>query len=129
MASGQKDNSLKSLSAKIEECLQLKLTPLAVAFRKTAPEGVSHISAAAQAGCSYWRIAAEGSVFYTEAADHYNCPIGAYTHGVELPPEQADQLHALVNTMLGLESIKMEEIPAIPHRTEPFGVAVYAPSA
>ncbi len=129
MASGQKDNSLNALSSTLEESLQLKLTPIAVAFRKTAPAGVSRIPAAAQAGCSYWRLAGEGKVFYTEAADHYNCPIGAYTHGVELPPEQAGQLQALVKTMVGLEYIKMEEIPAIPRRTEPFGVAVYAPLA
>jgi hypothetical protein len=25
-------------------------------------------------------------VFYTEAADHYNCPVGSYTHGIALPP-------------------------------------------
>ena len=129
MASGQKENSLKSLSTTIAECLQLQSTPIAVAFRQAAPEGVAHIPVAAQAGCSYWRIAAEGNTFYTEAADHYNCPIGAYTHGVALPPERAGELQALVKTMVGLEYIKMEEVPAIPHRTKTFGVAVYAPLA
>jgi hypothetical protein len=31
--------------------------------------------------------------------------------------------------MVGLEYIRMEEVPAMPKRTEPFGVAVYAPLA
>lgn len=113
----------------LKQLLGLKLPPVAIAFRKTAPPNVPRIDAAAPAGCGYWRLAAEGKVFYTEAPDHYTCPVGAHTHGVELPPGTAKELNAIVQTMVGLQYITMEEIPMIPRRQGGFGVAVYAPLA
>lgn len=71
----------------------------------------------------------EGRVFYTEAADHYNCPVGAHTHGVTLPPERAKELESVIETMVGIQYIRMEEVATLPRRGEPFGVAVYAPLA
>jgi uncharacterized protein (DUF169 family) len=88
---------------------------------------VSRIAAPAPAGCGYWKLAAEGKVFYTEAPDHYICPVGAHTHGVELPPQTASELSVIVQTMIGLGYIAMDEIPMIPRRQGGFGVAVYAP--
>ncbi len=111
----------------IQELLGLTFAPVAVAFRPTASPGVPHVGAAGPAGCSYWKLAAEGKVFYTEAADHYNCPIGAYTHGVDLPAEKAKELEGLVRAMAALEYLKMEEVPDIPRRTASFGVAMYGP--
>jgi len=90
---------------------------------------MARIDAPAPAGCGYWRLAAEGKVFYTEAADHFTCPVGAHTHGVDLPPEVAKELNGLVQTMVQMQYIKMEEIPSIPRRQGPFGVALYAPLA
>ena len=110
-----------------QELLALSLPPVAIAFRPTASPGIPHVGAAGPAGCSYWKLAAEGKVFYTEAADHYNCPIGAYTHGVDFPAERAAELEGLLKTMVGLEYLQMEEVPTIPHRTAPFGVAMYGP--
>ena len=46
------------------------------------------------------RLAAEGQAFYTTAADHTNCPIGAFTHGVELSPAKAQELQGLIGTMI-----------------------------
>jgi uncharacterized protein (DUF169 family) len=83
----------------------------------------------APAGCGYWRLAAEGRVFYTEASDHYTCPVGAHTHGVDLPAAVAQELNGLVHTMVQMQYIKMEEIPTIPRRQRPFRVALYAPLA
>src|SRR5262249_49473571 len=81
---------------------------------------------AAPSGCTFWKRASEGKTFYTEASDHYNCPIGAYTHGVEMPPAQMTELQNVVGTMVNLGYIRMEEVPGIPRRQERFGVAVYA---
>ncbi|MGH7235800.1 MAG: DUF169 domain-containing protein [Nitrospiraceae bacterium] len=116
-------------SRELQGLLGLALRPVAIAFRDAAPRGVTRIDRPAPAGCGYWRLAAEGNVFYTEAPDHYSCPVGAHTHGVELPPETAKELNAIVQTMVGLQYIKLEEIPAIPRRQGAFGVAVYAPLA
>ena len=113
----------------LQELLGLVLPPVAIAFRAAAPAGIARIEAPAPAGCGYWRLAAEGKVFYTEAADHYTCPVGAHTHGVDLPPEVAKELNGLVQTMVQMQYIRMEEIPSIPRRQGPFGVALYAPLA
>ena len=75
----------------------------------------------------YWKRAAEGQTFYTDAAQHANCPIGAYTHGVDLAPPLAEELQNVVGVMIGLGYLRAEEVPGIPRRQERFGVAVYAP--
>jgi uncharacterized protein (DUF169 family) len=114
---------------RLAELLELRLPPVALAFRPAAPPGVRRLDAPGPAGCAYWKLASEGRVFYTEAADHYNCPVGAHTHGVTLPPERAKELESVIGTMVGIQYIRMEEIATLPRRTEPFGVAVYAPLA
>jgi uncharacterized protein (DUF169 family) len=114
---------------RMTELLGLTTVPVAVSFTASTPTGVPRVAKAGPAGCAYWKQAAEGAVFYTEAADHYNCPVGAYTHGVTLPPERAKELEDVVGTMVGLQYIRMEEVAALPRRAEPFRVAVYAPLA
>jgi len=121
--------NVKSLGARLSELLGLASAPVALAFRPAAPAGVSRVERPGPAGCAYWKLAAEGNVFYTEAADHYHCPVGSYTHGVELPPAQARELQQVIGTFVGLQYIKMEEVATLPRRTEAFGVAVYAPLA
>ncbi len=118
-----------SQASLLQELLGLRFPPVAIAFRPSAPAGVRRIPAPSPAGCGYWRLAAEGQVFYTEAADHYTCPVGAHTHGVTLPPEVATELNALVQTMVGMQYISLDEIPNIPRLHGAFGVAVYAPLA
>jgi len=121
--------NVKHMAAKLSELLGLRVAPVAVAFRAAAPAGVGRVARAGPAGCAYWRSAAEGRVFYTEAADHYNCPVGSYTHGVTLPADRARELEGVVGTMVGLQYIRVEEVQTLPRLTEPFGVAVYAPLA
>lgn len=107
--------------------LGLRSLPVAIAFRAEAPDDLPRVDKPEPAGCGYWRAAAEGRSFATVATDHHGCPIGAHTHGVALPPEKQEELQGLIGTMVGLEYLKMEDVPAIPHRTEPFGAALYAP--
>lgn len=120
---------MRQQANKLQELLRLRLPPVAIAFRPTAPPGVSRINGAAPAGCSYWKLAAEGRVFYTESDDHYNCPVGAYTHGIDLPADKQEELQGLMGTMLELKYLREAEIPNIPRRTEQFGVAIYSPWA
>jgi uncharacterized protein (DUF169 family) len=118
---------LRTQGAQLESLLDLRSAPVALAFRSVPPPNVHRISEPAPAGCGYWKLAADGQVFFTEASDHYNCPIGAHTHGVDLPAEAARELEWLVGTMVQIEYITMEDLPKIPRRTAAFGVAVYAP--
>ena len=120
---------LMEQGAEIQERLGLTLPPVAIAFRDAAPAGIPRVTAPAPAGCGYWRLAAEGNVFYTEAVDHYTCPVGAHTHGVDLPPQVATELNGLVQTMVGMQYLTTAEIPMIPRRQGTFHVAVYAPLA
>ena len=114
---------------KIQELLGLTQSPVAIAFRETAPSDIPRVTAPAPAGCGYWKLAAEGQTFYTEASDHYTCPVGAHTHGVDLPPQVAAELNGLVQTMVGLQYLTMADIPMIPRRQDTFRVALYAPMA
>jgi uncharacterized protein (DUF169 family) len=118
-----------SQAAQLQALLGLQWPPIAVAFQDSAPANLPRIGSAGPSGCTYWKMAAEGKIFYTEAADHYHCPIGSFTHGIDLPPAQAQELEGLVGTMIGLEYIRQQEIPTIPRRDAPFGVALYAPLA
>ncbi len=118
-----------SEATQISELLGLERQPVAVRFQAAAPGNLPRIDSPAAAGCAYWKLAAEGQSFYTEAADHYGCPIGAHTHGVDLPEETAQELEGVVGTMVGLQYLALEEVPAIPQVKGPFGVALYAPLA
>jgi uncharacterized protein (DUF169 family) len=111
----------------LQQLLGLRRSPVAVIFRASAPAGVPHVASAGPSSCSYWKLAADGRAFYTEASDHHNCPIGAYTHGVDLTEQVKADLQGVVTTMIGLGYIRGEEVPGIPRREASFGVAVYAP--
>jgi uncharacterized protein (DUF169 family) len=113
----------------LQELLGLRRAPVGVSFRATAPAGLPRVAAAGPSSCAYWKLAAEGKSFWTAAEDHYNCPIGAYTHGVDAPAQVKKELEGVVTTMLQLGYLRAEEVPGIPHREQSFGVAVYAPLA
>ncbi len=117
------------MSKQIQQLLNLETAPVAVTFHDTQPDGVSRVEKAEASGCTYWRRAAEGKTFYTEASDHYNCPIGCYTHNVVLPDAQMKELENTLELMGELGYITMEEVPGIPRREPPFKSAIYSPLA
>ena len=117
------------MSEQIQELLDLETAPIAVTFHEAHPVDVTHIEKVEASGCTYWRRAAEGKTFYTEASDHYNCPIGCWTHNVELPPAQMEELENTLGLMGELGYITMEEVPGISRRKDPFKSAVYSPLA
>ncbi|MBI1989073.1 MAG: DUF169 domain-containing protein [Betaproteobacteria bacterium] len=107
--------------------LGLKLEPVAIAFLEAPPPHVPRVGVVEPAGCAYWRSAAEGKVFYTEASDHYHCPIGAYTHHIALPPERAKELEETLGFMAGIGYVRMEEVPGIPVLPATPAAVIYAP--
>ena len=78
-------------------------------------------------GCSFWKLAAEGRTFYTVPSDHYNCPIGAYTHNIPLPADRAQELDKTLGLMASIGYVRMEEVPGIPRVPKTPGAIVYAP--
>jgi uncharacterized protein (DUF169 family) len=118
-----------SPQSQLQALLALRASPVAISFRPQAPAGLPRVGTGAAAGCGYWKRAADGEAFYTEAPDHYGCPVGAYTHGIALPEETAKELQGLVEVMVGLEYLRMEEVPTLPRLAGEFGVAIYSPLA
>ena len=117
------------MSEQIQQLLNLETIPVAITFHDKPPDNVPQTEKVEASGCTYWRRAAEGRTFYTEASDHYNCPIGCYTHNVELPDAQAEELQNTLGLMGELGYISMEEVPGIPRREAPFQNVVYSPLA
>ena len=61
--------------------------------------------------------------------DHYNCPIGSYTHNIPLPPEREPELMQTLAWMTEIGYIRMDDVPGIPRLPDTPGVVVYAPLA
>ena len=109
--------------------LSLTRRPVAIAFRESPPAGVSKLSGTQPSGCSFWRLAAAGQAFYTVPSDHYNCPVGSYTHNIALPKEREPELMNTLSLMVNAGYLKMEEVPGIPRLATTPAVVVYAPLA
>lgn len=101
----------RRLERQITEALGLNRRPVAVTFARSAPPGVRKFSGAQPAGCSFWRLAGLGEVFYTEPGDHYNCAIGCFTHSIALPAERASEIDRTLAFMTQLGYIKPEDRP------------------
>lgn len=117
----------QAIEQQLSKILDLPRRPVAVSFRENAPVEVPKFTGTAPSGCSFWRIAAQGRTFYTVANDHYNCPIGSYTHGFDLPAERSQELGETLALMAGIGYIRMEEVPSIPRLQKAPGVVIYAP--
>ena len=115
------------LEGRLSEVLGLQRRAVAIAFRDAAPADVSKFTGTQPSGCSFWRIAAEGRTFYTIPSDHYNCPIGSYTHNLALPQDRTQELTQTLTLMAGIGYIKMEEVAGIPRLPQSPGVVIYAP--
>jgi uncharacterized protein (DUF169 family) len=117
----------RSVERQLSEHLGLERRPVAISFRETPPSGIAKFAGTAPSGCSFWRLASGGRTFYTVPSDHYNCPIGSYTHNIPLPPERAQELDQVLGFMTSIGYIRMEEVPSIPRLPSTPGAVVYAP--
>jgi len=119
--------SYASLEGILTNTLGLTRRPVAIAFRDDAPSGVAQFTGTQPSGCSFWKLAADGGAFYTVPGDHYNCPVGSYTHNIPLPVERAQELPRVLGVMTELGYLKMKEVPGIPRLAKTPGVIIYAP--
>src|SRR5438132_13532228 len=92
----------RAIERQLTGALGLQRRPVAVAFRATPPAGVPKFTGTEPSGCSFWRIASGGRTFYTVPSDHFNCPIGSYTHNLPLPQERAQELEQTLSFMVGV---------------------------
>jgi uncharacterized protein (DUF169 family) len=96
---GVSESSPIALAERLKAVLGLEHEPIAIAFGSdplpdvtayagAAPSaGASGRTGVVPAGCCFW-AEAETATFATTAADHANCSVGSYTHGL-MPLEEA----------------------------------------
>src|SRR5579883_1424338 len=82
----------------LHEGLHLTHPPIAMTFLDEPPMGIPHYAQSAPSACAFWK-AAQNSLFYATAEDHYNCPIGAVTQGFSPPQFVIEQGMALIERM------------------------------
>jgi uncharacterized protein (DUF169 family) len=117
----------RSLERQLSSALNLERRPVAVAFLDAPPAGVAKFTGVQPSGCSFWKLAADGRTFYTVPSDHYNCPIGSYTHNIPLPADRASELDQTLGFMASIGYVRMEEVPGIPRLPKTPGAVVYSP--
>ncbi|HTU34803.1 MAG TPA: DUF169 domain-containing protein [Candidatus Acidoferrum sp.] len=117
----------RAIEQRIVKSLDLQKRPVAVKFMDAQPSGIEKFAGTEPSGCSFWRLAAAGRTFYTVPSDHYNCPIGSYTHNIPLPPDRAKELEQTLGLMVQIGYLKMEEVPGIPRAPRTPEAVVYAP--
>lgn len=117
----------KEIEQRIAAAVKLPRRPVAVSFLDSAPADVQKFSGTEPSGCSYWRLAAEGRVFYTVPEDHFNCAVGAYTHNISLSPEREKETQQTLKMMFELNYVKPEEVPTIPRLAKAPAAIAYAP--
>lgn len=119
--------SYQPIEETLRRTLGLARRPVAITFCDSAPQGIDRFTGVEPSSCSYWRLASAGRSFYTLASDHYNCPVGAYTHNVPLPPGRVGELEATLTLMSEVGYIRMEEVPGIPQLPKTPAAVAYAP--
>ena len=114
------------LEQQIQQMLGSTRRPVAVAYLDAPPAGVQKFEGSEPSSCSFWRLAAAGRAFYTIPADHFNCPVGGYTHNT-LTPDKLPELHQVLGLMSNIGYIRMEEIPGVFQLPVSPKIVVYAP--
>ena len=117
----------KQVAEKIGTAVKLARRAVGVTFLDAPPTGVKKFEGTEPSGCSFWRLAAAGNVFYTVPEDHFNCAVGAYTHNIALSPEREKETEQTLKMMFDLGYVKPEEVPQIPRLAKTPGAILYAP--
>ena len=119
--------SWKALDETIARVVKQGRRAVAVSFRDSEPADVKKFEGTEPSGCSFWRLAAEGKMFYTVPENHFNCAVGAYTHNIALSPEREKETEQTLKMMFDLGYVKPEEVPQIPRLTKGPKAIVYSP--
>ena len=117
----------KGMEKKIGGVVKLARRPVGVSFLDATPANVKKFDGTEPSGCSFWRLAADGGVFYTVPENHFNCAVGAYTHNIALSPERDKETEQTLKMMFDLGYVRPEEVPQIPRLAKTPAAIVYAP--
>jgi uncharacterized protein (DUF169 family) len=104
--------------------LQPQHTPVGLAFVESVPESIQHVGTRVPSACTFWRLAEQG-LFYSNAEDHQECPIGMMTMGFTMPETAQQRAQSLVETMANVQYFSPEEVKALPTVQKPHQSIVY----
>lgn len=116
------------LATALTDLLSLDLPPVALSKVDARPDGVVETGRPVPSSCALWRVAEKG-VFYAEAAEHFNCPVGSMVMGFELPEDVGTELGGLVQSMCDAQYLEMAEVANIPSVGKAGVGVVYGPLA
>lgn len=114
----------QELTQRFTELLQAKHVPIGLRFVEDAPESIEHQVRQIPSACTFWRLGEQG-VFYADANDHQQCPIGMMTMGFTMPAEAQQRAQGLVETMANVRYFSPEEVSALPVVKKPHQYIVY----
>jgi uncharacterized protein (DUF169 family) len=117
----------KALEERISAAAKLPRRPVAVGFLDSVPANMQKFQGTEPSSCSFWRLAADGRVFYTVPENHFNCAIGAYTHNLALSPGREAETQQTLKLMFDLNYVRPEEVPSIPRLPKAPAAIAYAP--
>lgn len=117
----------KQLEQLVSDAVTLPRRPVAVSFLDSIPADIEKFAGTEPSGCSYWRLAAAGQVFYTVPENHFNCAVGAYTHNIPLSPEREKETQQTLKMMFELNYVQPDEVARIPRLAKPPTAIAYAP--
>ncbi|MGH3159236.1 MAG: DUF169 domain-containing protein [Streptosporangiaceae bacterium] len=118
----------QAIAERLTRALELDITPIALSFTDTPPEGVSRPDRPVPSACSFWRMAERG-VFYAPAEAHHNCLVGTMVMGFPLGQELQQQLGELVNSMCECTYLMADEGDKIPAAKHAAAGILYGPLA
>jgi uncharacterized protein (DUF169 family) len=117
----------KELEQRFTERLSLKRRPVSVTILDSEPADIPKFAGTEPSGCSFWRLAADGKSFYTVPSDHFNCPVGSYTHRIDLPEQRKNELNETLSLMFSVEYLQPEDVAKVPQLPKTPTAVVYAP--
>ena len=110
------------------ESLNLRQSPVAIAFTDSITQGVSEFAGRVPAGCRFWQDAA-GSTFATSAKDHELCAVGVYTHNLQSSPSQHADLQDALKVFGDLGYVTEGDLALIPVMQSQSKYVIYSPLA
>ena len=114
----------QDLTKRFVDTLQLQHVPVGLSFVENVPENVQHVARRVPSACTFWRLGEQG-VFYANAEDHQECPIGMMTMGFTMPESAQERAQGLVQTMASVQYFSPEEVSALPVVRKPHQSIIY----
>jgi uncharacterized protein (DUF169 family) len=120
--------SLSGISNTLTQHLHLTQPPVAVCLTDSVPAGVELWSGQSPAGCRFWQEAGS-RVFATSPVDHKFCPVGQYTHNLDMTDVSSIDLKDALKVFADLSYVREQDLEMIPVLASKPKYVIYGPLA